>query len=259
MADTRQADGTVTTWLDLDGALNLRDLGGLPVSGGGVIRSRTLLRSASLRLLPPAAAARLIADYGLRTVIDLRSPAELSADGPSTLASAGVATVHLPLIGDVDTTMERARLESDPAKILAKAYQSFLDDRGEHLVTAARLVAWTGSGSVLVHCSAGKDRTGVTIALLLEAVGVPRASVLADYNATNQVIGGVIDTLAQAMGTAEALNRVPLALREAQPDALRAILERIDREYGGARGWLRARGFEPVELELLGHRLVEPR
>ncbi|MDT7601418.1 MAG: protein-tyrosine phosphatase [Pseudonocardiales bacterium] len=244
-------------WLPLRTALNLRDVGGLPVAGGGSVRPRTLLRSGSLRQLSPADAATLVAEFGLRTVVDLRTPEELAVDGPSNLAKAGVATAHLPLISDVDDAVLKAQGDTDAVRVLTDAYQAFLDQRGEHLVTAARLVAWTGSGSVLVHCAAGKDRTGVTIAVLLDAVGVERAAVLADYDATNEVIDDVLASLVAALGDESMISRVPLAMKRAQPDALRAVLDRMDRDYGGAAGWLRSHGFDDTELDLLRHRLVE--
>ena len=258
MADTRQVDRAAAPgWLPLSTALNLRDVGGLPVAGGGSVRPRTLLRSGSLRQLSPADAATLVAEFGLRTVVDLRTPEELAVDGPSNLAKAGVATAHLPLISDVDDAVLKAQGDTDAVRVLAEAYQAFLDQRGEHLVTAARLVAWTGSGSVLVHCAAGKDRTGVTIAVLLDAVGVERAAVLADYDATNEVIADVLASLVAALGDESMISRVPLAMKRAQPDALRAVLDRMDRDYGGAAGWLRSHGFDDTELDLLRHRLVE--
>jgi protein-tyrosine phosphatase len=245
-------------WLPLGTALNLRDVGGLPAAGGGSVRPRTLLRSGSLRQLSTADAATLVAEFGLRTVVDLRTPDELAVDGPSTLAKAGVATAHLPLVSDVDDAVLKAQGDTDAVRVLADAYQAFLDQRGEHLVTAARLVAWTGSGSVLVHCAAGKDRTGVTIAVLLDAVGVHRAAVLADYDATNEVIADVLASLVASLGDDDSMiSRVPLAMRQAQPDALRAVLDRLDRDFGGAAGWLRSRGFDDTELDLLRHRLVE--
>ena len=67
---------------------------------------------------------------------------------------------------------------------MGRTYRAYLDERGHHLVTAARVVA-ASPGATLVHCGAGKDRTGVTVAMLLDAVGVERSAVVADYAATN--------------------------------------------------------------------------
>lgn len=254
-------------------ALNLRDLGGMPVKGGGVLRARTLLRSGSLRGLSASDASALLTDWDLKTVVDLRTPAELAADGPTLLADAGIATAHLPLMADADITLSRMQTTDDAVAALTEAYNSFVDRRGGHILTVARLLAWSTDGSLLVHCSAGKDRTGVTIAILLDAVGVHRDAVIADYTRTNDVIDAVLDALAHpptrslnarslnAESTSAdrnpmSLERIPLAARRAQPDALRAVLDRLDRDFGGGAGWLRSKGLEPAEAARLRRRLV---
>ncbi|MBV9315091.1 MAG: tyrosine-protein phosphatase [Pseudonocardia sp.] len=256
MSGTRKSYEVVPSWLWLESALNLRDVGGLPVVAGGYIRPKTLLRSGSLRQLSAADAATLISEFGLHTVVDLRTPGELAADGPSALARAGIATMHLPLVADVEEALRRVRGGVDAVPTMTLVYQEFLGRRGEHLVTVARLVAWRRTGSVLVHCAAGKDRTGVATAILLDAVGADRAAVIADYVASNEVIEHVLATLAGFRGNALALSAIPLALRMAQPEAMRAILDQLDRDYGGAAGWLCSRGLDPAELELLRRRLV---
>jgi protein tyrosine/serine phosphatase len=231
-------------------------VGGLPVNGGGVIRCRTLLRSGSLRGLSPEDAASLLTEWDLRTVVDLRTPAELAADGPTRLADAGIATAHLPLMTDADIAVSRILTDDDAVEALGEAYNSFVDRRGGHILTAARLLAWSADGSLLIHCSAGKDRTGVTIAILLDAVGVRREAIIDDYARTNDVIDDVLDALARSPRSSISLEAIPLAARRAQPDALRTVLDRLDRDFGGAAEWLRAKGLEPAELARLRRRLV---
>ena len=237
-------------------ALNLRDVGGLPVNGGGVVRPRTLLRSGSLRGLSAADAQSLLTEWNLRTVVDLRTPAELAADGPTRLADAGIATAHLPLMADSAIALSRMQSDEDAVQTLAEAYNSFVDHRGGHILTVARMIAWSADGSLLVHCSAGKDRTGVTIAILLDAIGVRRDAVIADYARTNDVIDEVLDALARSPRSSISLEAIPLAARRAQPEALRSVLDRLDRDFGGGAGWLRAKGFEPAESARLSRRLV---
>lgn len=255
MADTRQ-DGRLTTprWLDLDSVLNLRDVGGLPVTGGGSVRPKTLLRSGSLSRLTVADAATLVTDFGLRTVVDLRTPDELAADGPSALARAGVATAHLPLMSDVDEAMAQVRDDADAVRTLAQAYRAFLDLRGEHLVTAARLVAWTGTGSVLVHCAAGKDRTGVVIAVLLRAAGVTRAEVVADYLRTEPELPAIFARAPELSAIADP-TRVQQLLG-VPAEAIRAVLDELDAAPGGAAGWLRERGVSERTLGAWRRRLL---
>lgn len=260
MSTARRSQNRIETRPPLKTALNLRDVGGMAVNGGGVVRSGILLRSGSLCGLSAADATALLTEWSLRTVVDLRTPAELAADGPTLLADAGVATAHLPLMVDSAITlsrMSRGDSDEDAVGALAEAYNSFVDDRGRHILTVARLLAWSADGSLLVHCSAGKDRTGVTIAILLDSVGVRRDAVIADYAKTNEVIDEVLEALAaRSPEGSMSLDAIPLAARRAQPDALRAVLDRLDRDFGGSAGWLRAKGLEPAEAARLRRRLV---
>ena len=246
------AQTATAPWIPLPTALNLRDVGGLRAAAGTRVRSGVLLRSGSLRLLDDDDARALIVEHGVHTVVDLRTSRELAVDGPSRLAGLGVATVHLPLIGDVDRSIDR--LDGGGAAALATEYRAFLDHRGRHLVTVARLLAWSGSGALLVHCALGKDRTGVVIAVLLAAVGVERSAILADYALTNDVVDTVLPRITEAFGISE----IPLAARVAEPAALAALLDHLDRVHGGAAAWLQAAGMEQFELNLLRRRLIDP-
>jgi protein tyrosine/serine phosphatase len=243
------------SWLPVTSALNLRDAGGAPVMGGGHVRPGVLLRSGSLRFLTDEDARTLVGRFGVRTVADLRTPGELTSDGPSALARIGVETVHLPLISDVDAALVDTESESAAIVALADVYQAFVELRGEHLVTLARLLTEPRTGSVLVHCAAGKDRTGVAVAILLAAVGVEWSAILDDYIAINEVITEVLTSLATGTGRADWVSRIPLAARVAQPSALDAVLDR--RDHAGAAGWLRSKGLDDTELDLLRLRMVE--
>lgn len=244
--------GTAQWQLTIDGALNLRDIGGLPCRAGGSTRHGVLLRSGSLRLLSDADARVLMTVLDVGTVVDLRTARELAADGPSVLARAGVATVHLPLARDDGPALPGNADPRDPAKALRRTYQDYLDERGHHIATAARLVAGSDR-SVLLHCAAGKDRTGVTVALLLDAVGVERSAVVVDYTATNDVIEQVVRALAAEHGMIEGVDSEVHRVRRA---VLGDLLDGVDREYGGAAPWLLAHGLTDAELAALRHRLV---
>jgi protein-tyrosine phosphatase len=100
-----------------------------------------------------------------------------------------------------------------PATVLARGCCDLLDHRGHLIVIAARLVGWAGPGAVLVHCALGNDRTDVVIALLLDAVGVHRAAILADYAATNDVLATALPELAEALGLTDRLELIPFAVR----------------------------------------------
>jgi protein-tyrosine phosphatase len=140
---------------------------------------------------------------------------------------------------------------------LRRVYRGYLDERGHHLVTLARLVA-SSTAATLVHCAAGKDRTGVAVAMLLDAVGVERSAVVADYTATNDVLEHVVRTLAVAYGHPREIAGVDLVAHLARPAVLSELLERVDDEHGGPADWLCRRGLTAVELAALRHRLVRP-
>jgi protein-tyrosine phosphatase len=149
-------------------------------------------------------------------------------------------------------------LEGAAAPALAAAYQATLHHGRRHLVTVARLLGWSGSGALLVHCALGKDRTGIVIAVLLDAVGVDRSAILDDYALTNDVVDTVLPHLTDALNLPSQVAAIPLAARVAEPTALAALLDHLDRDHGGAGAWLRATGLEQFELDLLRRRLIDP-
>src|SRR5581483_6867324 len=165
------------TWIELDGAVNVRDVGGLPLTDGGVTAEGRLLRADNLQALSAADVARLVDGIGLTTVVDLRSTAELTAEGPAPLdAVASVRHAHHPVLPeeglatDVVADVFVVRDEQDrsryPGDRLTGHYLGYLEDRPEQVVAAVRSIA-TSDGAALVHCAAGKDRTGVVVALAL--------------------------------------------------------------------------------------------
>lgn len=241
----------------LDNAVNLRDVGGLACYDGGATRHRVLLRSGTLRLLTEGDAQALTEVFDVRTVVDLRTARELAVDGPSALARAGIATLHLPLIREDRLALPEADGDDDTTSALHHTYQAYLDLRGHHIATTARLIA-DSPGTTLVHCAAGKDRTGVTVAVLLDAVGVERTAVLADYVATNNRIEHIVATLGAMYGYQREIDGVDVSAHLAQPAALTAVLDRLDDEYAGAAGWLRSHGLDDATLTALRRRLIRP-
>ena len=156
--------------LRLPGTRNLRDVGGYPAGDGRRTRWRTLLRTDALDVIPDGSREALL-DLGVRTVIDLRWPHELT-DAPSVFATSnGVRYRSIPL------------LENDPTPLigLAATYRYMLDERAPQLADVVRALLEPAGLPAVIGCAAGKDRTGVTIALLLSAVGVPTDVIVADY------------------------------------------------------------------------------
>ena len=155
----------VDRWLALEGLDNIRDVGGLPLREGGTTRTGVLLRSASLRYSTTSDIRHLVEEFGLRLVLDLRTQREIELHvSPAALVDAGVETVALSFIPEEGRELPETEEDVDP---LTGIYLGYLRDRAENVVTAVRRLS--AAGPTLVHCAAGKDRTGVFVALVLDA------------------------------------------------------------------------------------------
>lgn len=234
------------TVLAIEGLWNVRDVGGIS-TGSGPIRSGRLLRSANLAKVTEVGARDLAAR--IDHIIDLRADDEVYAD-PSVVE--GPVTTHLPLFhGSVASFFEKdTGLES--------LYRHLLDESGERLVEALRIIA--AGQRTLVHCTVGKDRTGVTVALALDAVGADRDAVVADYALTaSQLPAERNRRIAEYLRTQHprARNAVQLATESPAP-VMWALLRAIDHQWGSTSDYLHAHGFTGAELSELRAALVEP-
>jgi protein-tyrosine phosphatase len=255
-------------WIELENAVNARDLGDLPADGDARIRPRRLLRADNLQDLSPADIHTLVDELGLTTVIDLRSTIEVEKEGPGPLAAVeSVRHVHLSVmpesLGLTDAAAEalamdrhRVAQERSPDDLLTSFYLSYLEDRPDSIVGALRTVA-EAPGVALVHCAAGKDRTGVVVALALTVAGVPRDAVIADYAATGERIDLVLDRLRSTPTYAEDIDRLPAAEHAPRVGTMRGFLDELDASHGGVLGWLAAHGFGAEDVNRLRDKLLE--
>ncbi|EYT59629.1 MULTISPECIES: tyrosine-protein phosphatase [Microbacterium] len=233
------------TILEIEGVFNVRDVGGMPANGGR-IRSGALLRAGQLSGATTSGAAALRAR--VQHIVDLRDGEEVAAE-PSEIE--GPDTTHLPLfLGSV-----RSFFEADTS--LDDLYLHLLEESGERLADAIRIIA--AGERTLVHCTVGKDRTGVTVALALSAVGADREAVIADYALTeSQLPAQRSQRIADYLRTQhpEAVHAVALATQSPAP-VMRRLLEQVDERWGSAAGYLRAQGMTEAELAALSAALVE--
>lgn len=255
-------------WIELDGAVNVRDVGGLPTQEGGETAQGRLLRADNLQGLSAADVAKLVDEHRVTTVVDLRSTHEVRAEGPGPLrAVPEVRHVHhsvLPEFGtSTDVTAQallvrRERIRAQyPDDFVCGVYLSYVEDRPDSIVAALRAVS-SAEGAALVHCAAGKDRTGVVTALALTAVGVLRDAVVADYVATGERIGAIVGRLRASTTYAEDLARIPAEAHIPRADIMVSFLNEIDIRYGGADTWLAEHGFTQDELDRLRGALLAP-
>ena len=163
--------------LPLDGTRNVRDVGGYPAADGRRMRWRTLLRSDELTRLPRHAQEELV-ELGVRQVIDLRWPEELDRSPNVFVRSDRVRYTPISLLDDDPT----------PHGGLAGMYRHVFDARADQLADVVRALLADDGLPAVIGCAAGKDRTGVTVALLLDLAGVDHATIVDDYALSRRVL-----------------------------------------------------------------------
>jgi protein-tyrosine phosphatase len=247
--------------LRLPGTQNVRDIGGYPTSDGGWTRWGLLLRGDSLQEVDDEGLTRL-ADYGLRTVIDLRTAAERKAYADRL--PRGVRLVAAPLLDSLSDGRPAGQSVQEEQAVtrlpdLADRYRYFVDQRGERIARALAELARPGALPALVHCMAGKDRTGIVVALTLSALGVPDDVVAADYAATDLFLGADFRAAATARAAARGIDAAQYArLLISEPGLILGLLEYVRGQHGSARAFLASHGLASSELADLRGRLIAP-
>jgi len=242
----------VTGRIDVDGTHNFRDTGGYPASGG-ITRWGQLFRSDSLSAVTAAGAGDLAA-LRIGVVIDLRSPLERSQDHSRSVLP-GAMHVWLPIHGGSRSSIVGA----DGVVSLESLYRQVVADSAWTIAAAVSVIADSGSLPVLVHCTAGKDRTGLVVALALEAAGVDRTAVVADYTQSALNLDGAwINEAMSAMvsGGVPISPRLFEALGGSPDHAMSGLLAGLDAQYGSVVGYLMAHGFLSESVEMLREKLV---
>jgi len=232
--------------LQIPGLLNVRELGGHPTRDGAVTRTHSLLRADDLVQLTDVG-LQALADYGVRTVIDLRWPAEVAAR-PHPIAlddTHGVQYHHISLLAADE--MEWASLSGACAKEMWKI--AVLEHTRPQLKAVLDVIADAAAEPLLFHCVAGKDRTGLVAALLLALADVEPDAIAADYAASTRHL------------TDAYLLRYPNLERAEIFEALRCPEEGVHNmlaylaQYGGAAGYLRVIGVSDAKIARLRARL----
>jgi protein-tyrosine phosphatase len=267
-------------WVRLDGTTNTRDLGGLPTADGGQTVPGRILRSDNLQTLSADDVRRLVHEIGLRQVIDLRTSAEILLEGRGPLRDVDEVTHrHFSLIperghytdvfaveeedplgdlpsGWMESILPRQAAEHDQAEPPAvRSYLGYLGDRADNVLGALRALTVGGTGAAVVHCAAGKDRTGVVVAFALSVAGVPHEEIVADYAMTADVIDALVAKLAASPTYAEDMERRDVASHTPRAETMDRVLTLLDERFEGPVGWLEAHGFDADERAVLRARL----
>jgi hypothetical protein len=225
--------------------LNARDLGGLPAAAGTVARG-VVIRSDALHRLNDAGRTALF-EYGIRTVIDMRTPNELELN-PYRLEGVTIAHIAQQTEDMWESTrrLGLGRVATDTTMLqLAQS----------RLARIAEAIAGAPEGGVLFHCHVGKDRTGLMTMVLLDLVGTPADVIAADYAMTAT---GLASLFAELVAKAEDEPRRRRLEEEAKsrPEVMYAIHTTLRERHGGAEAYLRAGGMRDASIQTLRARLL---
>lgn len=237
--------------LHWDACWNVRDLGGYRTPPGGETRWRSVVRSGNLSRLTEAGRDALIA-YGIRTVIDVRDPREFEIDlDPFHERGPWVGQVRyasVPLISEPEWEAIR-----DP-EMLKRGYVVTLELSRQNIGRVMSAIAAAPPGGVVVHCHAGKERTGVVAALLLALAGVPNEVIADDYVASDAHLAAQYEAWASRESDPAKRSRL-LRGFISEPDHMLVPLEHL-RRSGGAETYLREAGVTHEEIAALRERVL---
>ena len=222
------------------GLFNLRDAGGYPAAAGEVPWHR-LYRSDALHQLDAEGIA-VLAGLGLRTVVDLRTHIEAEM-APSPLDELDVRQTHVSILG--------GDLEGLPLQLDA-VYAHIVGKCGGAIADAIRPLCGTQAFPALVHCSAGKDRTGIVVAMILAVLGVPDEFIAADYSLSASYLDprqtAAIGQLRVTTGLGDSLTE---ELILSPPQLITDVLASARTTHGSVDGYLLAHGLRQVDLAAL--------
>lgn len=252
MADPSTGAAPFERDIALEGAVNFRDLGGYRTEDGRSIRWRTLFRADDLsRLSRPDHA--VIRTLGVATVIDLRSRAEVDAEH-FPVDDIPVGFHHLPLIAALPPFDD---FREGP-EVFAVHYRDIARKSGDRIAQAIAIIAEPRAHPVIVHCAAGKDRTGVLIAVVLGLLGVPDETIAEDYALSANAMDSLLERLLERLpARQEEIRSVAATMFSATPANIRALLDGLRAEHGSIEGYAEAHGVGSDVVAALREHLLE--
>jgi protein-tyrosine phosphatase len=241
---------------------NFRDVGGYATTDDRRLQSGRVYRSGTLDNARGADLHALQA-IGLKTIVDLRGPQEKKKDLPTI---AGARRIDLPIELEnrtrekIQPLMTKRGTEGEVAEILKQMYRDLADEAWPQAGQLFQILLSAEAYPVLIHCRAGKDRTGFMCALVQQAVGVDCAAVFQDYLKTNEHFVPLTKRMVRVMKVFS-LGRVQAetikAAFSAREEYLQAAFDQIDRRHGGMTAYLAKCGVTAREVETLRGLLVE--
>jgi protein-tyrosine phosphatase len=249
-------------WIDLEGVVNMRDVGGLPTRDGRTLRHRRLIRSDNLQDLTPSDVRHLVEELGVTDVVDLRTELEVHHTGPGPLRQTSLTHHHHSFFsddrevsGEEALAWRRRRPVRRDDDYWASHYLGYLDERPDSVSAALDVVARSPGGTI-VHCAAGKDRTGTVVGLALDVAGVPAEAIIGDYVATAMRLERILERLLREAPYTEVLSTRAVEDQLPRAETMERILAILQRDHGGAAGWLGEHGWSEEDVDRLRRSLI---
>lgn len=233
--------------LPLKTTYNTRELGGYHNKKGQITNWQAFIRSDDISFLN-GSDITYVKEYGVKTVIDLRSIEERREIGYPLSLAPGVACLHIPLNAEAVTDATKV-IRADRTKFLPTFYIQCLEEK-EKIKAILTAVSIAGPGGILFHCAAGKDRTGIVAMLILGLAEVSRADILSDYEVTY----GYIKSNPKFL---EHTSLFPQELLFSKREYLEKTLDYIDKIYGGIVPYLVSTGLTNQQLSAIKSRFLK--
>ena len=233
----------------MEGCFNFRDLGGYRSADGGLVRWRVLFRADGLHRLTPAD-LRCLRRLGLRTVVDLRTAGEVDDRGRIE-AHPDVRYHHLPMFDVLPPVEELAQWERP--EFVAAEYLRMLAAGAATMRAVLGMLTDPATYPVAYHCFAGKDRTGILSAVVLELLGVSDEDIIADYALSREGMDRMLAWLRERNpDRAEEIDASASAIAAAEPASMAAFLEGLRSEHGSADGYAESLGLAGIGERVRG-------
>ncbi len=242
--------------LEIEGSYNIRDLGGYATLNGRRTRWGRLLRSGSLHRLQDAAQEALL-EYGLCTVIDLRTSKELQTRPNPFFSSEKVAYYHQNMEGDAG--LRETENIPDALEVVERkrrTYLAILDECRSQVCATLSLLSLSETLPALFHCAAGRDRTGIIAALVLGICAVPAATIAEDYGLTARFL--IDEHLEQNPEiSADEFTWQEYQRRSCPPETMLGVLQALEERYDGVEGYVRDIGLSESQIESIREAMME--
>ncbi len=241
--------------LPFEGCFNFRDIGGYPTTDGRTVRWHRYFRTGRHDRMTEQDLEKVRA-LGIATQIDLRKPEEISEQGRGPLEAMGAVYHNIAVIPDGGTD-QLSRLVGDTG-ISGKRYLGYLDFGDRSWIRMFEIFARSSNQPIVLHCTAGKDRTGVSTAFLLSVLGVDRDLIEADYVLTNRDVERQADYIERTTGFPDGMNREVMMHAAGVPDdAMTEFFAGLQQKWGGPVGYLRSIGISEATMQAVRDGFLE--